>query len=44
MIIFDVALERFRDMNYELGLLAKGIEWEAGENLMEGWYDGKQPI
>ena len=42
MTIFEGALERYIDMNYELVLLSKGIEWEAKENPIEGgYYDNK---
>ena len=32
MSIFDVALESFIDMNHELVLLSKQIDWEAVES------------
>jgi hypothetical protein len=32
MSIFEVALESFIDMNHELVLLAKQIDWEAEES------------
>lgn len=38
MSIFDVALESFIDMNHELVLLSKQIDWAAVESELAGYY------
>ncbi len=38
MSIFDVALERFIDMNHELVLLSKQIVWEVVESDFVEYY------
>ena len=38
MSIFDVALESFIDMNHELVLLSKQIDWEAVESEFAEYY------
>ena len=38
MSIFDVALESFIDMNQELVLLSKQIDWEAVESEFAEYY------
>ena len=38
MSIFEIALESFIDMNHELFLLSKRIDWEAGESEFSEYY------
>lgn len=38
MSIFDVALESFIDMNHELVLLSKQIDWDAVESEFAEYY------
>ena len=38
MSIFEVALESFIDMNHELVLLSKQIDWEAVESEFAEYY------
>ena len=38
MTIFEVALESFIDMNHELVLLSKQIDWVAVESEFAGYY------
>lgn len=40
MFIFEVALESFIDMNNELVLLSKHIDWEAVEPEFSEYYCG----
>ena len=47
MSIFDVALESFIDMNHELVLLSKQIDWEAVESEFAEYYctdNGRQSV
>jgi len=46
MSIFDVALERFIDMNHELVLLSKQIDWEEVVSEFAEYYcaDNGRPM
>ena len=38
MSFFEVALESFIDMNHELVLLSKQIDWEAVQRFLREYY------